>query len=272
MIENALKRKWADGTPTINAWLSIGNGFTAEIMAAQGYDSLTVDMQHGALDYEAMLHMFQAMRASGVVPMARPAWLDPSAIMKALDAGAYGLICPMINNAGQAAEFVQHSRYPPHGLRSFGPTRVNFSAGANYAQEANDEILCFAMIETAEAVKNLEEIVSTPGIDGVYVGPADLTLGVTNGRLAPGFDRREPEMVEVIKRIADASRNAGIIAGIQCGTEEYAMDVIDWGYHMVTLSNDVRLLAGSARASVDKMRGLMGQASVTGDENAKGGY
>ena len=190
MIRNALKHKWADGEATINGWLSIGNPFTAEIMAAQGYDSLTIDVQHGALDYRDMLAMFQSMRASGVVPMARVPWLEPSAIMKTLDAGAYGLICPMINNAEEAAAFVRHARYPPLGLRSFGPTRANFSAGENYAAEANDEVLCIAMIETAEAVRNLEAIVATPGLDGVYVGPADLALGVTNGALPPGFDRR----------------------------------------------------------------------------------
>lgn len=272
MIKNELKAKWASGEATINGWLSIGNPFSAEIMADQGYDSLTVDGQHGALDYSAMLAMFQAMRASGVVPMARVPWLEPGAIMKALDAGAYGLICPMVNNGQEAAEFVRHSRYPPEGLRSFGPTRVNFSAGANYAAEANDEILCIAMIETADAVKNLNDIVSTPGIDGVYVGPADLALGVTNGRLAPGFDRREPEMVEVIQNIAKAAKNAGIIAGIQCGTEEYAQEVVDWGYQMVTLTNDVRLLASSARASVDKMRNLLGQGGTVEDDNASGGY
>ncbi|MEP3276661.1 MAG: aldolase/citrate lyase family protein [Stappiaceae bacterium] len=272
MIKNELKQKWANGEATVNAWLSIGNPFTAEIMAAQGYDSLTVDGQHGALDYSALLPMFQAMRASGVMPMARVPWLEPGAIMKTLDAGAYGIICPMVNNASEAAELARHVRYPPRGLRSFGPTRVNFSAGANYAAEANDEIVCFAMIETAEAVKNLEDIVSTPGIDGVYVGPADLTLGVTNGRLPPGFDRREPEMVEVIQRIAKAAKNAGIVSGIQCGSEDYAKDAVDWGYNMVTLTSDVRLLASGARASVDRMRQLLGQGTGGADANAKGGY
>ena len=272
MIGNALKAKWAGGEATINGWLSIGNPFTAEIMAAQGYDSLTVDVQHGALDYSSMLPMFQAMRASGAVPMARVPWLDPGAIMKALDAGAYGIICPMINTASEAAELVRHMRYPPLGLRSFGPTRANFSAGENYAAEANAEILCFAMVETAEAVRNLDAIVATPGLDGVYVGPADLTLGVTNGGLPPGFDRREPEMVDVIQRVAKAAKAAGIVAGIQCGSEEYAKDAVDWGYSMVTLTNDVRLLATSARASVQRMREFLGRDLGDTDVNAKGGY
>lgn len=272
MIKNELKRRWAAGEATINGWLSIGNPFSAEIMAAQGYDSVTVDWQHGALDYSDLLPMFQAIRASGVVPMARVPWLEPGAIMKAVDAGAYGIICPMVSSAEEAALLVRHMRYPPLGARSFGPTRANFSAGANYAAEANDEVLCIAMIETADAVENLEAIAATPGIDGLYVGPADLTLGVTNGRLTPGFDREEPEMVEIIQRIASVARNNGIVAGIQCGTEAYAGKAVEWGYGMVTLSNDVRLLASGARRPVTAMQEILGRTEVKADINAKGGY
>ena len=141
MIPNKLKRLWSEGKPTINGWCSIGNAFTAEIMAAQGYDSVTIDVQHGALDYSSVLPMLQAMRASSVVPMARVPWLEPGIIMKVLDAGAYGVICPMVNTAEQAAEFVSYMRYPPLGQRSFGPTRVSFAAGADYGAEANDECL-----------------------------------------------------------------------------------------------------------------------------------
>ncbi len=258
MIPNQLRRKWAKGEPTINGWLSIGSPFTAEIMAAQGYDSVTVDIQHGALDYAHMLPMFQAMRASGVVPMARVPWLDPGIIMKALDGGAYGIICPMINTRDDAEKLVASMRYPPLGARSFGPTRVNFAAGADYASQANGEIVALAMIETATGVENLDDIVTTPGLDGVYIGPADLTLGVANGRLAPGFDRREPEMVAVIKRILAAAKGAGIRACIHCGTPDYAAEAIAWGFDMVTVSNDVRLLAGAAGASVRRTRALIG--------------
>ena len=141
MIPNRLKQIWASGQPALNGWCSIGNSFTAEIMAAQGFDSVTVDMQHGALDYSHLLPMFQAMRASGATLMARVPWNEPGVIMKALDAGAYGIICPMINTAEEAARFVSYLRYPPLGQRSYGPTRVSFAAGAHYAAEANGEIL-----------------------------------------------------------------------------------------------------------------------------------
>jgi 4-hydroxy-2-oxoheptanedioate aldolase len=256
MIPNKLKALWAEGRPTINGWLSIGNPFTAEIMAAQGYDSLSIDIQHGALDYSSMLPMFQAMRASGVVPMARVPWLEPGIVMKVLDAGAYGVICPMVNTPEQAAEFVSYLRYPPVGQRSFGPTRVNFAAGGNYAADANGEIVGFAMVETAQAMANLEAIAATPGLDGIYVGPADLSFSLSQGRLAPGFDRDEPEIVAALQKIVAACKANGIRAALHCGTAEYAARAIGWGYDMTTVSGDTRLLAAAAAASVGRFREL----------------
>ena len=269
MIANKLKQIWAEGKPTINGWCSIGNAFTAEIMAAQGYDSVTVDVQHGALDYSSLLPMLQAMRASGVVPMARVPWLEPGIIMKALDAGAFGIVCPMVNDAAQAAEFVSYMRYPPLGQRSFGPTRVSVAAGPDYYAKANSEILAFAMIETKEGMANLAAIAATPGLDGLYVGPADLTLGLTQGRLAPGFDREEPEMIATLKEILAACKANNIRAALHCGTAEYAACAIGWGYDMTTVSGDSRLLAGAAAASVAKFRQLTGENAAPTD---KGGY
>jgi len=268
MIANKLKSLWAEGKPTINGWCSIGNMFTAEIMAAQGYDSITIDVQHGALDYSSVLSMLQAMRASGAVPMARVPWLEPGVIMKVLDAGAYGVICPMVNTAEQAAEFVSYLRYPPLGQRSFGPTRVSFAAGANYGAEANGEILGFAMIETADGIANLDAIAATPGLDGIYVGPADLTLGLTQGRLAPGFDREEPEMIAALQRIAGACKAHGIRAALHCGTADYAARAIGWGFEMTTVSGDTRLLAGAAAASVARYRELVGQRASQAEKGA----
>ena len=270
MFNNALKRLWAEGKPAINGWLSIGNSFTAEIMAAQGYDSITIDMQHGALDYSHVLPMLQAMRASGVVPLARVPWREPGIVMKALDAGAQGIICPMINSAAEAAEFVGYVRYPPHGQRSFGPTRAAIAYGG-YGTSANDEVLAFAMIETQEGVDNLEAIAATPGLDGIYVGPADLTLGTRNGRLAPGFDREEPDIVALIQRIAHACKRNGRRAALHCGTPVYAARAIGWGYDMTTVGGDSRLLAAAASASVAQFRELVADAR-SGGERPPGGY
>ena len=180
MQGNKLKEIWASGKPVLVGWCSIGNPFTAEIMATQGYDAINVDVQHGALDYSALLPMLQAVHASGVVPMARVPWLEPGIVMKALDAGAMGIICPMVNNRQDAEALVSYMRYPPLGQRSFGPTRAAVAI-PGYGVAANDEVLAMAMIETADGVRNLEEICATPGLDGVYVGPADLPLGTPGG-------------------------------------------------------------------------------------------
>ncbi len=257
MTVNLVRKLWAEDRPVLHGWLSIGSPFTAEIMAAQGYDAISIDLQHGALDYSVALSMMQAMRASGVSIGVRVPWLDPAIIMKALDAGALNIICPMINTAEEAAEFVSYLRYPPLGQRSFGPTRASL-AMPGYGLAMNDEVVALAMIETAEGTANLEEIAATPGLDGIYVGPADLALGMQEGRLAPGFDREEPEMVALIQRIAGICADNGIKACLHCGTPEYAAKAAGWGFRLMTVSGDSRLLAGAAAASVKRFRELSG--------------
>jgi len=254
MVKNRLKELWSQGQCVVNGWLSAPNAFTAEIMASQGYDSLTIDMQHGMIGFEAALSMLQAMRASGVTPMVRVPWLDPASIMQALDAGAYGVICPMINRREQAEALVSYVRYPPRGVRSFGPTRANFSAGRDYWREADVEMLCLAMIETEEAMANLEEIVMTPGLDGIYIGPADLTYSLGKGRLMPAFDRKEPEMLEALERIIRTAKSAGKRVGLHAGSAAYAVFALAWSVDLVTLSNDIRLLADAAASSITEFR------------------
>jgi 4-hydroxy-2-oxoheptanedioate aldolase len=272
MIKNRIRELWKEGKPVINGWLSTSSPFVAEIMAAQGYDALTIDCQHGFVSYEGAAGMLQAMRASAVVPMMRVPWLDPGDIMKALDGGAYGVICPMINSRAEAERLVSYMRYPPNGVRSFGPTRALFAAGADYGQHANNEVLAFAMIETAEAMKNLDDIVSTPGLDAVYIGPADLALGLTGRKYPTGFDRQEPELVEAIQLVLRKAKAAGIRAGLHCGTPSYAAKAVGWGFDLVTISNDVRLLAGAAQQSVGDARKLMGAATDVGAEKPSHGY
>jgi 4-hydroxy-2-oxoheptanedioate aldolase len=262
-----LRAIWAEGRASLNGWCSIGNPFTAEIMAAQGFDSITVDMQHGALDYTDLLPMLQAMRASGATLMARVAWLDPAHVMKALDAGCEGIICPMVSTAEEAARFVSYMRYPPDGVRSYGPTRAVYAHGEGYADRANASTLAFAMIETAEGLANLEDIVATPGLDGIYVGPNDLTISVSAGRLAFGLDRQEPEMQAHLQAIAMACQRQGRIAAIHCGTADYALRAVDWGYRMVTVGGDTRFLSAGAAAAVADFRRLTGgESAVAGPE------
>lgn len=272
MAQNNIRRLWAEGKPVINAWASIGNAFTAEIMSQQGYDAVTVDQQHGFLGYEALAPMLQAMKASPVTPMVRVPWLAAGDIMKALDAGALGIICPMINTREEAEFLVSCMRYPPHGQRSMGPTRAVFAHGSDYGKWADGDVLALAMIETADGMKNLQDIVKTPGLDGVYIGPADLTLGLTGRKYPTGFDREEPEMIEAIREIRARAHEAGIRACLHCGSSAYAARAIGWGFDMVTLLNDVRLLAGAARGSVDEARALIGEQVRTEAPPKNAGY
>ena len=259
MINNNVKTKWANKEPVLNSFLSIPNSFTAEIIAEQGYDALTIDIQHGMIDFNDLLIILQGIRHSGVTPICRVSGLDHAIISKVMDAGVLGIICPMINNRKQAEQLVLDCKYPPVGVRSFGPTRANFSVSSNYFYEANDNIFCLAMIETQEAFDNLEDIVKTPGLDGVYIGTADLTIGLHKGKLVPGFDRHEQDMIDAKKKILEVAHQYNKIACLHCGTPEYAAKAVGWGFDLVTITNDVRLLAGAASAHVKKFKELTNQ-------------
>jgi 4-hydroxy-2-oxoheptanedioate aldolase len=167
MTQNALKRRWKEGKAAVNGWLAIPSAFSAEVMAQCGWDSITVDLQHGVQDYLSMVACFQAMHAHPVTRLARVPWNEPGIIGKVLDGGAYGVVCPMINTKQQCEALVSACRYPPKGTRSSGPIRAGaYGAPGEYQKTANDEILVIPMIETQEALDNLEAILDVPGIDG----------------------------------------------------------------------------------------------------------
>jgi 4-hydroxy-2-oxoheptanedioate aldolase len=253
MKKNALKQLMSEGTPAVNGWIAIPDPFAAEMYAAQGWDSVTVDMQHGATDFSNAVSLFQAVAASGATVMARVPWNDPAIIMKTLDAGAYGIICPMINTRKEAEAFVEAGRYPPLGGRSFGPFRASHVAGADYWKEANGEVLLLAMIETAEAVSNLDQILQVKGLSGTYVGPGDLSLSM--GR-APTLDPTDPEVLAAIATIARKTRAQGLIAGVHTDGAKTAQRRFADGFQFCTLLNDVRLLAMAAQTAVRETRGL----------------
>ena len=185
MQENAVKAKWGRGEVTFGGWLSIPSSFSAEVMAYRGFDWLCLDLQHGVIDYQVAVTMLQAISATDTVPIVRVPDASFGFINKMLDAGAMGIIVPLINTAEEARAVVAACRYFPDGSRSIGPTRVSVSAGPEYAQRANAEVACIPMIETKQALGNLDAILSVPGVDAVYVGPSDLSL--TLG-LPPGPD------------------------------------------------------------------------------------
>jgi 4-hydroxy-2-oxoheptanedioate aldolase len=249
--ENTLKSIWARGEAVVNGWLAIPSAFSAEVMAHQGFDSLTVDMQHGVVDYQVAVTMLQSISTTPVIPLARVPWNDPARLMKILDAGVYGVICPMINTRAEAEALVRACKYPPRGHRSWGPVRASLYAGTDYGDHANDDIIVMPMIETAEALKNLDDILSVPGVDAVYVGPSDLSLALG---CKPRLDQTDPPVVEAQQQIVGACKRYGVIAGIHNSTAAYALKMIAEGYRFVTLASDSRFLAAKAAEEVNAVR------------------
>ena len=252
MRKNKLKKIFKEGKAVVNGWLQIPNSFSSEVMEHQGWDSLTIDMQHGLIDYSNALPMLQAISTTDVVPMARVNWNEPGQIMKILDAGAYGVICPMVSNREQAEKFVQACLYPPKGYRSYGPTRGLIYSGNDYADHANDEIIKLAMIETSEALQKLDEIMSTPGLNGIYIGPADLSLAIGQ---KPAFDNLEgtPAYEQITNILKHAKKN-NLVAGIHNSTPEYAQKMIKIGFQLVTIGSDQRYMSAGAKAAVSKLK------------------
>jgi len=220
-------------------------------MAHQGFESLTVDMQHGVVDYQVAGTMLQAISPAPVVPLARVPWNDPARLMKILDAGAYGVICPMINTRAEAEALVQACKYPPRGYRSFGPVRASIYAGMDYVDHADADLVVMPMIETALALKNLDDILSVPGVDAIYVGPADLSLSLG---CRPRLDQTDAPVVEAQQTIVEACKRHGVVAGIHNGTAAYALKMIAAGYQFVTLASDSRFLAAKAAEEASAVR------------------
>ena len=251
-MPNSLKALWAANKPAVNGWLAIPSGFSAEVMAQAGFDSVTVDLQHGVQDYLSMVSCFQAMQVHPVLPMVRVPWLEPGIIGKVLDAGAYGVICPMVNTVQDAQNLVSYCRYPPKGKRSNGPIRAAiYGQASSYQATANDEILVMPMIETEEAISNLDAILDVPGIDAVYIGPSDLAFSMG---LVPALDREEPHIHDIFKRILEATAKRGIKAGIHTGNPAYAARMLKMGFNLVTLANDSGILLQAARSWVKSTR------------------
>ena len=248
---NKLLEIWKSGKPVINSWLSIPNSFTAEAFGKMGWDSVTIDMQHGQNDYSTSIPMLQSLSSSKSVPMVRVPWSEPGIIMKMLDLGVMGIIAPMINNKDDCEKFVSYCYYPPIGQRSFGPMRAQLVHGSDYFTNANKNILSFAMIETKEAVENLDQILSVPGLTGVYIGPADMS---SSYGLPPKFDVREDPVFSNIKLIAKKAKKYGKIAGIHNGSTAYAKEMINLGYKFVTILSDFRVMSSNSQKIVDEMK------------------
>jgi 4-hydroxy-2-oxoheptanedioate aldolase len=248
---NRMKEIWRDGKCVTMGWLSVSHGFTAEVMARQGFDALCIDMQHGLTDFGTLWPMLQAVSQTDTVPVVRVPWNDPATIMRALDMGAYAIIVPLVNTAAEAAAAVAACRYPPVGIRSSGPLRAALYGGAGYQAGANDEIVVLAMIETKEGLANLDAICATPGLDGVYIGPADLSYALG---LPPRGDNPDPVHMATCDRIRDAAHKHGIKACLHCASAAFAAGGVKRGFDLVMLVSDVASMTAGARRQLDDLK------------------
>ena len=252
MPKNPLKAAWAAGRTAFGLWSVVPGSFGAEILSETGADYVCVDQQHGLIDYDAMVPMFQAIRAGGAAPITRVLSNDPFLIMKALDAGAWAVIVPLVGSAGDAARAVSACRYPPRGVRSFGPVRAATVIGSRDPEELGSEVLCLVMVETVEALERVDEIAATPGVDGIYIGPSDLALSLG---LPPTLEVTEGEHVEAVRRIREACHQHRIAAGIHCPSGDWARSHAEAGFDLVTVATDAPLLREAALRQMTAARG-----------------
>lgn len=262
MRKNTIKEIWARGGAVLNGWCSIPSSFSAEIMAHQGFDSITIDMQHGLVDYTDAVTMLQAISTTDVIPLTRVPWSDPARLMKILDAGSYGVICPMINTPEDAEALVRACKYPPWGFRSFGPIRAKYygggsaHGGGDYHEFADEETLVIPQIETREAIRNLDRILDVRGIGAIYIGPSDLSMALG---LEPRKGQTDPEFIEAIETILAAAKCHGIPAGIHTNSVDTAVQMIQRGFQLTSLQSDDRFLMQRAKQEVDAVRSGLGK-------------
>ena len=249
---NRLRELW-DGRATYGGWLTLPGTVSAEIVGRAGYDWVCIDTQHGLIGYDLMVPMLQALTAAGSASFVRVAWNEPATIMKTLDAGAEGVIVPMVNTVEQARAAVGACRYAPKGYRSWGPIRPRL-LDPSYSVESAQEVVCAVMCETVEAIGNLDRILEVPGIDAVFVGPND--LAVSMGIRGSSYAGENPEHRAAMERIGAACGARGITAGIMCGSPEVAQQWRGLGFRMLAIESDARLLARGAESDAHRCREL----------------
>ena len=268
MRENTSVKAWRADQQTIGCWLSLANTYSAEAISKLGFDWVCIDLQHGMIDYPDLANMLPAISTTNATPIVRVPWNEPYEIMKVLDAGAYGVIVPMVNNRAEALQAVAACRYPPLGNRSFGPIRGALYGGKGYAVEANDNIACIAMIETKEGIDNASDIITTPGLDGIYIGPADLALSM--GLPAYG-DQPQPEHLVVVKDILALCKHHKVAAGIHTSSLEYAQKYLALGFNFVTLGSESGHMMKNAATELAAARASGGKAGAPLTDNAVAG-
>lgn len=251
---NALKTAWTNGEQTLGMWLSSDHPAGAEVLGDLGYDYINIDMQHGMIDYAAAVPLLRALAGASSTLTCRVPWNEPGIIGKVLDAGAAAVIIPMVNTVAEAEAAVRACRYAPQGSRSYGPIRAARLFDGDYASGANDHVACIPMIETAEAIGNLDAILDVEGIDAVYVGPADLSISLG---LPPGSDNAAATFQDALTAVIDGCKKRGIAPGIH-SVPKLVPTRLAQGFQMVTVQSDLGALASGAVAALKTARATVG--------------
>jgi 4-hydroxy-2-oxoheptanedioate aldolase len=251
MRTNKAKELWKQGKTPSMAWLSTADTYGAEIMANSGFDTLVLDMQHGMTISPNLMGLWlQAVSTTQTVPFVRVPWNEPVFIQWALDAGAYGIIAPLVNNREEAMKAAGACRFPPEGFRSSGPNRVRFYGGDDYVEQANREIVCLVMVEDIRTVAKVEEL-AVPGVDGFYIGPADLALSM--GIKISDY-LKSKEHASACQRVLEVAKAKNIIAGIHCGSVEEVNQRMAQGFRFCPAINDASALQAAAKAALKALR------------------
>lgn len=251
MRPNRVKQLLKEGKPAIGTFLNIPSIASAEIMANVGFDWLVVDTEHGAMDVSTMHDMLVAISTTNTVPMTRARDNDPAVIKQSLDAGAYGVVIPMVNSPEEAERAVRACKYAPEGNRSAGPGRWRYYGGADYQRYANDEVMAIIQIEHIDAVNRVDEIVSVPGIDLIHMGPGDLAFSMG---LSKGLGEKDPAHAEAVAKVVAATKRAGVPIGTAARSLQDVPVLLEQGFTFIMVMNDVNYLFNSASEALKYAR------------------
>lgn len=251
MFADNLAAMHAGPSGQFGTWLHSSCLLGAELLSKSNWDFLVVDLQHSICGFTEGVALVRATTSHGKPTLVRVSRLEPAEIGRVLDAGASGVICPMINSMGDAKTLVSACRYPPSGTRSFGPIRARLLWGDGYASQVPMGIAAFAMIETESGLREIADIARTPGLSGVFVGPNDLALALG---APPGFDPADGPVVAAIDRIARAAAEAGVLCGLACESPSYAQRMKACGYQFFVISSDLRMMVAKSQQTLAELR------------------
>jgi 4-hydroxy-2-oxoheptanedioate aldolase len=252
----SLAKRLRAGETVFSGWCGLPYPIVAETIGRDGFAAVTLDSQHGLWDLNAILTAIAAVRQGGAAPIVRVPVGDFALVSRVLDFGAEGIIAPMINSAGDARAFAAAAKFPPIGERSWGPHRATTLAGvadqAVYLREANDHVITLAMIETRTALQNLDAIVDTPGVDGLFLGPSDLSIALSEGK---NLDPLSKDVDRELDRILAAARRAKKIPGAYCHSAERAVALAKRGVRFLAVMSDLAMLRAGAAAALKVLKG-----------------